>query len=128
MWMISLGAGFRWTAVSLPNNTITCVLSSDLGLLWVWSSWGDWWCSQRTSRMLHSSRTSSTSSTSTPGLSTGEQSNNNTDVECASVSPSITLCVCVCQEGTKTCVILFTVGLIMHFESNSLFSTCTEKL
>lgn len=76
VWMMSLGAGISWAAVSLLNNTSTRALSWEAAC----PSAGSWWSSQCTSCMPHSSCTSSTSSTSTPGLSTGEQSNNNTDV------------------------------------------------
>ena len=99
MWMISPAAGISWAAVSRLNNTSTWALSSETGSLWWWPTPGGRWCAQRTSCMLQSSLTSSTSSTSTPGLSTGEQSNNNTDVQCVPVkvraspcSQSLALC------------------------------------
>lgn len=81
MWMTSLGAGLSWAAVSLLNNTSVRPFCS-LEARWQswWSSLRGGWRSQSASCMPHSSWTSSTSSTITPGLSTGEQSNNNTDV------------------------------------------------
>lgn len=97
MWMTSLGAGLSWAAVSLLNNTnVRPVFLSEARRQSWWSSlWGGW-CSQSASCMPHSSWTSSTSSTITPGLSTGEQSNNNTDVS------SVKLHVCSVNVGLIT--------------------------
>lgn len=113
MWMISLGAGISWAAVCLLNNTNIRALSSETALLCWWPSLCGRWCSQSASCMLHSSVTSSTSSTSTPGLSTGEKTNNNTDVEC----------FCVHADSHLTHGILVSGKLIMHYVSNSLLAS-----
>lgn len=86
-WMMSLGAGVRRAAVSLLNSAVTSALSSPGGCRRL----------QLTSFMPHSSRTCSTSSTSTPGLSTGEQSNDNIDVKC--------VWVCVCTVHAFFCAL-----------------------
>lgn len=108
--MISLGAGISWAAVSLLNNASIRALSSETGLPCWWPSPGVLRCSHCASCTPHSSVTSSTSSISTPGLSAGEQSNNNTDVECV---PAYKL---------YSHALRLSVGLIIHYESNSLLA------
>lgn len=94
-WMTSPGAGESRAAVSLLNSAVTRVLSSPWGCL----------CLQHTIFMLHTSKTCSTSSTSMPGLSTGEQSNDNTAVKSVCECVGLTLIYAI----TVLCKVCFSL-------------------